>query len=68
MRIQMVSVLDAALQLSVSPDTVRRLIKRHQIPVVKIGRRCLIDQQTVERIARTGMPPVPDMHPGGRGQ
>jgi len=56
-RIQMVSIQDAALQLGVSPDTVRRFVKKHQIPVLKLGRRCLLNQLTVEEISRQAAPP-----------
>ena len=34
---QLISVADAAAYLSVSPRTVRRLIKKGEIPVVRIG-------------------------------
>ena len=57
MRIQMVSIQDAALQLGVSPDTVRRFIKKHQIPVLKLGRRCLLNQSIVEEICHQAAPP-----------
>jgi len=56
MRIQMVSLQDAALQLGVSPDTVRRFVHKHHLPFLKLGRRFLLNQLTVEEISRQAAP------------
>jgi excisionase family DNA binding protein len=39
----LVTIHTAALLLSSTPWTVRRLIWAKKIPAVKIGRRCLVD-------------------------
>ena len=67
MRVQMVSVQDAALQLGVSPDTVRRFVQKHQLPFLKLGRRILLNQVTVEQISRGDAPPKPGVDQGGPG-
>jgi excisionase family DNA binding protein len=65
-RIQLVSIRDAARQLGISPDTIRKWIGRG-LPCVRLERRVLLDQQLVERISRQGMCPGAIVDPGKLG-
>lgn len=54
MRVQLISIRDAADQLSVSPATIRRMIKAG-LPCVRVHRRVLLDQFEIERVSREGI-------------
>jgi excisionase family DNA binding protein len=41
------SLRTAAVALGVSPDTVRLLVRRGELPVLRIGRRVLIGRQAL---------------------
>lgn len=46
---------DAAEQLGISVSLLRRLIVAQRIPVVRIGRRVLVAQRTLEELADDGV-------------
>jgi excisionase family DNA binding protein len=54
--LELFSIEASARNLSVSPWTLRAHIKRGEIAVVRCGRRVLISQAEVTRIAREGLP------------
>jgi excisionase family DNA binding protein len=54
--LELLSIEASARNLSVSPWTLRAHIKRGEIAVVRCGRRVLISQAEVTRIAREGLP------------
>lgn len=51
---RLIAISEAARELSVSADTVRRLIRAKQIPAVRVARRVMIPTDAIERIARNG--------------
>lgn len=51
---RLISINDAARELSVSADTVRRLIRAKQIPAVRVARRVMIPTGELERLTRKG--------------
>jgi excisionase family DNA binding protein len=55
---RLVSIMLAAMQLSVSERHLRGLIARGLVPAVRIGRRCLIAHATLDRIATEGIKDV----------
>jgi len=67
MRVQMVSIADGAGQLGVSADTLRRFIHKHHLPFLKLGRRFLLNQLTIEEISRKGARPAATVDRGGAG-
>ena len=52
--ILLVGIRDAAKQLSVSADTVRRKIRNGEMGTVRIGRRVLVPVAEIERICAEG--------------
>ena len=48
----LVSKRDSAAMLGVSVRTLENLIHWKELPVRRIGRRCLIERQALERFAR----------------
>jgi len=50
----LVSVVEVAKRLSVSPYTVRRLIEAGEIRAVRVGKRILIATSEVDRIIEHG--------------
>jgi excisionase family DNA binding protein len=64
---QLYSVAQAARLLAVSEDLLRKFIARHEIPVVALGRRRLIEQSVLERIVRHGLPPKAAVGQDGAG-
>jgi len=53
---QLVTVREAAAALAIAEDTLRKWIKRHGIPVVRLGRKTLLTQETCRAIVRNGLP------------
>ena len=49
---QLLTLLEVQAQLRVSRTTVRRLITRGQLPIVKIGRRTLVTRQALDVFVR----------------
>ena len=56
MEFQLVTVREAAAALAIAEDTLRKWIKRHGIPVVRLGRKTLLTQETCRAIVRNGLP------------
>jgi excisionase family DNA binding protein len=54
--LELLSIEEAARNLSVSPWTLRAHVKLGRIAIVRCGRRVLISRAEVERIAREGLP------------
>ena len=48
----LLNVADSAVALAVSPRTVRALIARKELTVVRIGRRVLVSPLAIERFIR----------------
>jgi excisionase family DNA binding protein len=67
MRVQLISIRDAADQLGVSSDTVRRMIQAG-LPCVRVHRRVLLDQYEIERVSREGIGSGAVVRQGERGQ
>ena len=69
---RLVGIREAAADLGVSKDTVRRLIKGGKVRLVRVSRRILIPRQEIDRICREGVgeprraavPPDPDLQAG----
>lgn len=55
---ELLSIGDAATRLSVSPWTLRAHLKSGGIHAVRIGRRVLISNAEVERLAAHGLPSI----------
>ena len=53
----LLTVNETASKLSISPITIRKLIFRKQIPVVRIGRSVRIREEDAESIIREGYLP-----------
>lgn len=53
---ELVSIVEAAKELSISPWTIRAHLKGGTITPVRCGRRVLIPRNEVDRIAREGLP------------
>jgi len=54
---ELVSIADAAKELSLSPWTIRAHLKRGgTIKAVRCGRRVLIPRKEIERLANEGLP------------
>ena len=51
---KLLTIKEAGKELSVSPDTLRRLIKTSRIAAVRVATRVLIPLAEVERIVRQG--------------
>ena len=51
---KLLTIGDAAKTLSVSTDTVRRLIRNRELGHVRISRRVMVPQEEVERVCRQG--------------
>jgi excisionase family DNA binding protein len=49
----MLSLKQAALALGVSVSTVKRILARHEMEYLKIGRRTLIESSEVERYIKS---------------
>ena len=56
-----VSIPEAARLLGISPHTVRHYIREDKIRVVRYGRKITILMTEIERLAREGVPPQPDL-------
>jgi hypothetical protein len=67
MRVQLVDLVDAASQLRISSQTIRRMIKEG-LPCVRVHRRVLLDQHIVEQVSREGFPFGVPIQEGRRGQ
>jgi excisionase family DNA binding protein len=51
---RLIAINEAARELSVSSDTIRRLIRAKRIPAVRVARRVMIPTDAIERLARRG--------------
>jgi excisionase family DNA binding protein len=51
---KLLTIREAALELSVSRDTIRRLIRAHELEAVRISRRVLLPLSEVERASTHG--------------
>ena len=51
---RLIAINQAARELSVSTDTIRRLIRTKRIPAVRVARRVMIPLDAIEHIARKG--------------
>jgi excisionase family DNA binding protein len=51
---RLIPINQAARELSVSTDTIRRLIRAKRIPSVRVARRVMIPTEAIERVARKG--------------
>jgi len=56
MDFQLFTIAQAAAALAIAPDTLRRWIKRHGIPIIRLGRKTLLTQETCRAIVRNGLP------------
>ncbi len=54
---ELVTVKQAAIELSVTPRTVRRYIKRSWLRGIKIGRRVRILREDIEDLKKNGVSP-----------
>jgi excisionase family DNA binding protein len=52
---QLLTTKEAAWQLAVSPEFVKRLTREGRIKVVRLGRAVRIPQAEVERLSRSGV-------------
>jgi len=66
MDFQLVTISQAAGALSIAPGTLRKWIKRHGIPVVRLGRKTLLTEETCAAIVRHGLPVKSGSDPGRR--
>ena len=66
MEFQLVTVREAAAALAVAEDTLRKWIKRHGIPIVRLGRKTLLTEETCRAIVRHGLPMKAGSDPGRR--
>ena len=55
---QLFSVSDAAQRLAVRPQTIRKWMSAGKISFTKIGRRSLIEQETIVRLIEAGRRPA----------
>lgn len=51
---RLIAINQAARELSVSADTIRRLIRAERIPAVRVARRVMIPIDAIKRIALKG--------------
>jgi len=56
---QLLSVADVAEALAVHPETVRRLVRRGEVPAVRVGGQVRIPRVFVERLAAVASSPAP---------
>lgn len=64
-------VRDAAHRLGISPVTIRRLIRRGELPAFRVGARVLIAHADLRAYAATRpavRPTVPPTAPAGKGE
>jgi len=66
MDFQLFTIAQAAAALAIAPDTLRRWIKRHGIPIVRLGRKTLLTEETCRAIVRHGLPMKAGSDPGRR--
>ena len=66
MEFQLVTVREAAAALAIAEDTLRKWIKRHGIPIVRLGRKTLLTEETCAAIVRHGLPVKSGSDPGRR--
>lgn len=50
----LITIAEAARRLSVSSDTIRRMIAKGELPMVRIGRLVRIPAEAVDRLAGQG--------------
>jgi len=53
-----ISVDDAARRLGIQPSTLRRWVHDRKIEFVKVGRRVVFRQETLEQIVTSGLRPA----------
>jgi len=63
---QLVTVREAAAALAIAEDTLRKWIKRHGIPIVRLGRKTLLTEETCAAIVRVGLRVKSGSDPGRR--
>jgi len=51
---RLIGIADTARQLGVSPDTVRRLIRRRMLHAVHVSRRILIPESEIAKVCQHG--------------
>lgn len=55
MATNLMSITETAKTLGVSPDTIRRLVKRQQLRSVRIARRVLIPMPEIDKVSEKGI-------------
>jgi len=58
MQPRLISIENAAKDLSLSPWTIRKMLADKRLDYVKLGRRVLIEQATIERLIEAGRRPA----------
>lgn len=61
----LLDVYRASERLGVSTSTVRNLIRREELPIVRVGRRVLVEVAAIERFVAERRAPAEDDAAGG---